>query len=101
MLAAPTKFSAMFEVERTKSLEAGKPFELECEVTDTTAQVCWYKDGVQLFSQNGWDTHSVGTLRRLIVPSAELFHSGLYTCETSDDTIQFTVDIKGDFFGCV
>ncbi|XP_071341034.1 obscurin isoform X3 [Trachinotus anak] len=92
--AIPVTYSTIFDVERTKSLEAGKALELECEVADSTVPVCWYKDGVRLFPQNGWDIQSNGTLRRLIIPSAELLHSGLYSCETSDDTIHFTVDIK-------
>ncbi|KAM7380834.1 hypothetical protein PAMP_004106 [Pampus punctatissimus] len=94
MLAIPVTYSTIFDVERTKSLEAGKPLELEYEVADSTVPVCWYKDGVKLFPQNGWDIQNNGTLRRLIIPSAEVLHSGLYSCETSDDTIHFTVDIK-------
>uniref|UniRef100_A0A4W6CYB1 Obscurin-like protein 1 n=1 Tax=Lates calcarifer TaxID=8187 RepID=A0A4W6CYB1_LATCA len=90
MLAIPVTYSTIFDVERTKSLEAGKALELECEVADSTVPVCWYKDGVRLFPQNGWDIQSNGTMRRLIIPSAELLHSGLYSCETSDDTIHFT-----------
>uniref|UniRef100_A0A3B4ZIB3 Obscurin-like protein 1 n=1 Tax=Stegastes partitus TaxID=144197 RepID=A0A3B4ZIB3_9TELE len=78
----------------TKSLEVGKPLELECEVADSTVPVCWYKDGKKLNLQSGWDVQSNGTSRRLIIPSAGLLHSGLYSCETSDDTVHFTVDIK-------
>ncbi len=89
--------SPVFDVERTKLLEVGKPLELECEIADSTVPVCWYKDGVKLDPQNGWGIQSIGTLRRLIIPSTELLHSGLYSCETSDDTFHFTVDIKGDF----
>ncbi|XP_035532988.1 obscurin-like protein 1 isoform X18 [Morone saxatilis] len=92
--AIPVTYSTIFDVERTKSLEAGKLLELECEVADSTVPVYWYKDGVKLFPQNGWDIQSNGTLRRLIIPSAEVLHSGLYSCETSDDTMHFTVDIK-------
>ncbi|XP_041663263.1 obscurin-like protein 1 isoform X12 [Cheilinus undulatus] len=92
--ALPVVYSTSYDVERTKSLEAGKLLELKCEVADPNVPVCWYKDGVQLFPQNGWDIQSNGTLRRLIIPSTELLHSGLYTCETSDDNIHFTVDIK-------
>ncbi|XP_067459168.1 obscurin isoform X7 [Thunnus thynnus] len=92
--AIPVTYSTIFDVERTKSLEAGKPLELECEVADSTVPVCWYKDGVKLLPQNGWIIQNNGTLRRLIIPSAEFLHSGLYSCETSDDTIHFTVDIK-------
>lgn len=96
LLAIPVTYSAIFDFERRKSLEVGNPLELECEVADSTVPVYWYKDGVKLFPQNGWDVQSNGTLRKLIIPSAELLHSGLYSCETSDDTIHFTVDIKGD-----
>uniref|UniRef100_A0A3Q1FD51 Obscurin-like protein 1 n=1 Tax=Acanthochromis polyacanthus TaxID=80966 RepID=A0A3Q1FD51_9TELE len=90
----PVTNSTIFDVERTKSLEVGKPLELECEVADATVPVCWYKDGKKLNLQSGWDVQSNGTSRRLIVPSAGLLHSGLYSCETSDDTIHFTVDIE-------
>ncbi|XP_033473862.2 obscurin isoform X11 [Epinephelus lanceolatus] len=92
--AIPVTYSPIFDVERTKSLEAGKLLELECEVADSTVPVCWYKDGVKLSSQNDWDIQSKGTVRRLIIPSAELLHSGLYSCETSDDTFHFPVDVK-------
>ena len=91
------KFSTSFDVEQTKAFEVGAAFELECEVTEPTAEVCWYKDGHQLCPQNGWDINSDSSFRRLTVQSAELFHAGRYSCETSDDTIQFTVDVKGDF----
>ncbi|XP_071196238.1 obscurin-like protein 1 isoform X4 [Salvelinus alpinus] len=92
--AVPVTFSAIFDVEKTKSVEAGCLFQLQCEVTDPTAQVYWCKDGEKLLPQTGMDIQSNGTMRRLIVQSAEVFHSGLYNCETSDDTLQFTVDIK-------
>ncbi|XP_036814458.1 obscurin isoform X3 [Oncorhynchus mykiss] len=92
--AVPVTFSAIFDVEKTKSVEAGCPFQLQCEVTDPTAQVYWCKDGEKLLPQTGMDIQSNGTMRKLIVQSAGVFHSGLYNCETSDDTLQFTVDIK-------
>ncbi|KAM6955928.1 obscurin isoform 6-T6 [Lycodopsis pacificus] len=92
--AIPVTCSTVFDAERTKSLEEGKPLELECEVADSTAPVCWYKDDVKLSPTKDWDIQSNGTLRRLNSPAPELLHSGLYSCETSDDTIHFTVDIK-------
>ncbi|XP_028446805.1 obscurin isoform X12 [Perca flavescens] len=92
--AIPVTYSTIFDVERTKSLEAGKLLELKCEVADSTVPVCWYKDAVKLCPQNDWDIQSNGTLKRLIIPSAEVLPSGLYSCETSDDTIHFTVDTE-------
>lgn len=84
------------EVEGTKSVEVGKHLQLDCEVADSSMLVCWYKDGIKLLPQNGWEMQSNGTLRRLVIPSAEILHSGLYSCESSDGTINFMVDIKGD-----
>ncbi|KAM4558644.1 obscurin isoform 5-T5 [Odontesthes bonariensis] len=92
--ALPVTYSTIFDAERAKSLEVGKPLKLEANVTDSTVPVCWYKDGKKLCPQRGWDIQSNGTSRTLIIPSAELLHSGLYSCETADDTFHFTVDIK-------
>uniref|UniRef100_A0A3Q3KS82 Obscurin-like protein 1 n=1 Tax=Monopterus albus TaxID=43700 RepID=A0A3Q3KS82_MONAL len=85
----PELNSTIFDDERTKS-----PLELECEVADSPVPVCWHKDGVKLSPQNSWDIQSNEALRRLIIPSTELVHSELYSCESSDDTVNFTVDIK-------
>ncbi|KAM8855612.1 obscurin isoform 4-T4 [Spinachia spinachia] len=92
--AIPVTYSTIFDVERTKSLEEGQPLELDCEVASCTELVSCHKDGVKLSPHNDWDVQSNGTLRRRIVPADELLHSGLYSCETSDDTIHFTMDIK-------
>uniref|UniRef100_A0A672IC11 Obscurin-like protein 1 n=1 Tax=Salarias fasciatus TaxID=181472 RepID=A0A672IC11_SALFA len=67
---------------------------LQKNTIPVTVPVCWYKDGKKLLLQSGWDTQSNATSRKLIIPAAELLHSGLYSCETSDDTVHFTVDIK-------
>lgn len=91
------KFSALPETERTKSIEAGYPITLQCVVSDPNAQVCWYKGGIQLNSNSGLEIHSDGNTRTLVVQSAELSHSGVYSCTTEDDTMEFQVEIKGDF----
>lgn len=85
-----------FECERTKSVQMGKSLEPDCEVADSSVPVCWHKDDVKLLPQHRWNIQSNGTVRRLIIPTAELLHAGLNSCESSDDTIHFTVDIKGD-----
>lgn len=85
-----------FDFEGTGSVQMGKPLELDCMVADSSVPACWYKDGVKLLPQQGWDIQSNDTLRRLIIPTAELLHAGLYSCESSDDTTHFTTDTKGD-----
>ncbi|MBN3323328.1 OBSCN protein, partial [Atractosteus spatula] len=93
--APPVRFTALPESERNKSTEAGCPIVLHCEVSDPTAQVCWYKDGTKLLPQSGIDIQSEGTTRRMIIQSAELAHSGVYSCDAVDDVIKFTVKVKG------
>ncbi|XP_067113951.1 obscurin-like protein 1 isoform X2 [Osmerus mordax] len=95
--APPVRFSAAPEPERTKSVPAGGPLVLQCELSDPTAQVHWYKDGTKLLPQRGVDLRSDGLTRTLVVQSAEISHSGIYECLTADDTVTFKVDIKGPF----
>ncbi|KAM6935050.1 obscurin-like protein 1 isoform 7-T7 [Xenentodon cancila] len=92
--APPMKFSAIPEDMRTKLIEAGCPIILQCVVSDPEAQVCWYKDEMELISNSGLEIHSVGNTRTLVIQSAEPYHSGLYRCTTQDDTIEFQVEIK-------
>ncbi|XP_062312298.1 obscurin-like protein 1 isoform X10 [Osmerus eperlanus] len=92
--APPVRFSAAPEAERTKSIPAGGPLVLQCELSDPTAQVHWYKDGTKLLPQSGVDLRSDGLTRTLVVQSAELFHAGSYSCKTKGDAIQFNVDVK-------
>ncbi|XP_047670560.1 obscurin isoform X2 [Tachysurus fulvidraco] len=92
--AVPVWFSTVPEVEKNKCIEAGSCFELRCEVSDPTAVVHWYKDETEILTDTGWDIQAEGTLRMLVVQSAEPSHSGLYSCNMVDDSVQFTVDIK-------
>lgn len=75
---------------------SGCPIALQCELSDPTGRVRWYKDGTELLSKKGLDIQSQGTLRSLAVPAAEQAHSGVYRCESKDDDIQFAVEVKGD-----
>nr|XP_019945263.1 PREDICTED: obscurin-like protein 1 [Paralichthys olivaceus] len=92
--APPVRFSAIPDAERTKTIQTGCPIVLQCELSDPSAQVYWYKDGSKLHPQNGVDIQNDGLGRTLIVHSAEFFHSGLYCCKTKGDAITFSVDIK-------
>lgn len=59
--------------------------------------VSWFKDGNQVHPLAGLDILSEGTFRTLIIQSAELSHSGAYSCQSEDDRIAFKVDVAGDF----
>ncbi|XP_034740739.1 obscurin-like protein 1 isoform X8 [Etheostoma cragini] len=91
--ASPVRFSALPVVARNKFVEAGYPIKLQCEVSEPTAQVYWHKDGEQLFPKSEWEIQTKEKLRALVIPSAEVRHSGLYSCEAADDRIEFKVDV--------
>ncbi len=97
VIAHPGRFSELPEIARNKFIEAGYPIILQCEISDPTAQVSWLKDGVELLQDSGLDIQSEGTMRRMIIQSAELKNSGVYSCEAVDDRIAFRVDVAGDF----
>ncbi|XP_077947315.1 obscurin-like protein 1 isoform X20 [Gasterosteus aculeatus] len=88
------KFSALSEGDQKKTVMAGFPIVLQCELSDPTGQVSWYKDGTKLPPKNGVDIQSEGNVRSLVVPTAEPAHSGVYRCESKDDDIQFAVEVK-------
>lgn len=90
------KFSAIADADHKKTVMAGCPIALQCELSDPTGQVNWYKDGTKLLPQSGVDIQSEGNLRSLVVPSAQQVHTGVYRCESKDDDIQFAVEVKGD-----
>ncbi|XP_062390118.1 obscurin-like protein 1 isoform X2 [Sardina pilchardus] len=92
--AKPVRFAAVSEDEKSKCVEAGCPFQLQCELSDPSGTVCWYKDGKELLPEMGLDAQADGTMRRLAVLSAEMCHAGQYSCKTSDDSVHFTVEIK-------
>ncbi|KAK0135676.1 Obscurin-like protein 1 [Merluccius polli] len=93
--ATPVKFSNVPQDERTKVQEVGEPVTLECDVTNPYAQVFWYRDEEQIFNQPGIDLLEAGHRRTLVIQSAELSHSGVYTCQTTDDVATFSVEVKG------
>uniref|UniRef100_A0AAX7TCK0 Obscurin like cytoskeletal adaptor 1b n=1 Tax=Astatotilapia calliptera TaxID=8154 RepID=A0AAX7TCK0_ASTCA len=85
-----------FKVARNKFVEAGCPIKLQCEVSEPTAQVYWNKDGEQLLPESEYEIQAKETLRALVIQSAEVRHSGMYSCEAADDHIEFKVDVAGD-----
>lgn len=94
--APPVRITTLCEAERNKSVEVGEPIELRCELSDPNAHVTWYKDGIKLHEGSGQDMLAEGSIRILAFRSAMLSHAGVYSCKTTDDEMQFHVDVKGD-----
>ncbi|XP_062258672.1 obscurin-like protein 1 isoform X8 [Platichthys flesus] len=92
--ALPVTITRLCEAERNKSVEAGEPIVLQCEVSDPNAQVAWCKDGMNLRDAAGQDMVAEGSIRTLAVRSAMPSHAGIYICKTTDDAVQFHVDVK-------
>lgn len=83
--------------EKYKMIAMGCPIILQCEVSDPVAQVSWFKDEVELFCKTGLDMKRDGSLRKLMIHSAKVSDSGLYSCSLADDVVTFHVDVEGDF----
>lgn len=84
------------EAKRNKLVEVGKPIALQCEISDPKADVTWYKDELKLHEAAGPHMLAEGSMRSLTFQSALLSHAGIYSCKTTDDEVQFHVDVKGD-----
>ncbi|XP_078118989.1 obscurin-like protein 1 [Sander vitreus] len=88
------KFSPMSEMDRNKFVEIGNPIVLYCELSDPAAPVHWYKNGMELQTMEGLHIQSEGTMRRIVIQSAEFSHSGVYCCDAIDDVIRFNVEVE-------
>ncbi|XP_023278852.1 obscurin-like protein 1 isoform X2 [Seriola lalandi dorsalis] len=88
------KFSSLSEMDRNKFVEIGNPIVLYCELSDPAAPVHWYKNGVELQTMEGLHIQSEGTMRRIVIQSAEFSHSGVYCCDAIDDVIRFNVEVE-------
>ncbi|XP_068427905.1 obscurin-like protein 1 [Clinocottus analis] len=88
------KFSPMSEMDRNKFVEIGNPIVLYCELSDPAAPVHWYKNGVEIETLEGLHIQSEGTMRRIVIQSAEFSHSGVYCCDAIDDVIRFNVEVE-------
>lgn len=88
-------------MDRNKFVEIGNPIVLYCELSDPAAPVHWYKNGVGLQTMEGLHIQSEGTMRRIVIQSAEFSHSGVYCCDAIDDVIRFNVEVEGECNKCV
>uniref|UniRef100_A0A672M0W4 Obscurin-like protein 1 n=1 Tax=Sinocyclocheilus grahami TaxID=75366 RepID=A0A672M0W4_SINGR len=86
------KFTPLSEMDRNKFVEVGNPIVLYCELSDPEAPVRWYKNGVELQTMEGLHIQSEGTMRRIVIQSADFSHSGVYSCDAIDDVIRFNVE---------
>lgn len=64
-------------------------------MTTESANVKWFRDGVEIKEGNKYEIKIDGLSRTLIIKSSEAKDSGAYSCQTADDKLEFKVQVKG------
>ncbi|NXT90810.1 OBSL1 protein, partial [Anhinga rufa] len=75
------------------TVSPGETVMLGCELSCADAPVCWAKDGIRLEAGGSLVLEEEGAHRRLLIPAAQAEHSGKYTCDATNDTVTFTVQV--------
>uniref|UniRef100_U3JNX6 Obscurin like cytoskeletal adaptor 1 n=1 Tax=Ficedula albicollis TaxID=59894 RepID=U3JNX6_FICAL len=75
------------------TVSPGETVTLCCELSRADAPVCWAKEGVRLEAGGSLVLEEEGVHRRLLIPAAQAEHSGKYTCDTTNDTVTFTIQV--------
>lgn len=57
-----------------------------------------YRDGFEIQRSENITLQAEGTMRRLIIRSADTSDAGIYTCQTGNNSIEFSVNIRGTAF---
>ncbi|CAI5638349.1 unnamed protein product [Oreochromis niloticus] len=90
----PVEFSPVAEDELHKSSMELDPVVLVCHVSRDDAEVVWYKDGCEIKPSDNITLQAEGTMRRLIIRSAETSDAGSYTCQAGSSSMEFTVNVR-------
>ncbi|XP_015254424.1 PREDICTED: obscurin isoform X4 [Cyprinodon variegatus] len=78
----------------TVIIEANENIVLRTELTTEAGSVKWLRDGVELKESSKYEIRKDGLSRTLIVKSAETKDCGTYSCQTSNDKVEFKVQVK-------
>ncbi|XP_040888100.1 obscurin-like protein 1a isoform X2 [Toxotes jaculatrix] len=90
----PVEFSPVPEEDLHKSSMELDPVVLLCHVSREDAEVIWYKDGCEIRPSDNITLQAEGTVRRLIIRSAETSDAGSYTCQAGNNSMEFTVNVR-------
>ncbi|XP_031147521.1 obscurin-like protein 1a [Sander lucioperca] len=88
------EFSPVPEEELHKSSMELDPVVLLCHVSTDDAEVVWYKDGCEIRPTDNITLQAEGTMRRLIIRSAETSDAGSYTCQAGNNSVEFSVNVR-------
>ncbi|XP_060923370.1 obscurin-like protein 1a [Limanda limanda] len=90
----PVQFGPVPQEELHKSSMELDPVVLLCHVSREDADVKWYKDGHEIVPGDNITLQIEGTVRRLIIRSADTSDAGRYTCQAGDNSMEFTVNVR-------
>ncbi|XP_057712682.1 obscurin [Corythoichthys intestinalis] len=95
MADVPAKFQKKI-IKDTYIVHASEHIVLTSELTteSISGSVRWFKDGVELKEGSKYQMKKDGVSRTLIVTSTESKDSGVYSCQTTDDKVEFKVHVK-------
>ncbi|XP_060776992.1 obscurin isoform X3 [Neoarius graeffei] len=97
LTAAPVEAQATFVNKATYQKEvnvsASQKATLSCEVSDSKAEVKWYKEGKQLLSSKTVHVETKGKIRQLVLDCVEKKDAGEYTCEIGNEKLAFKVQV--------
>lgn len=82
-------------VKDTCVVQASENIVLTTELTTESGSVKWFRDGVEVKESSKYEMKKDGRSRTLIVKSTEAKDSGIYSCQTADDKLEFKVQVKG------
>ncbi|XP_041100613.1 obscurin isoform X14 [Polyodon spathula] len=86
-------FATKAPVQKEVKVLPSEKATLSCEVSQTQAEVKWYKDGKLLSSSKKTKVESDGKTRRLVVESVEKKDAGEYTCEAAGEKMAFKIQV--------
>ncbi|XP_061652381.1 obscurin isoform X7 [Phyllopteryx taeniolatus] len=96
MADVPAKFQEKL-IKDACIIQASEHIVLTSELTaESSCSVRWFKDGVELKEGGRYQIKKDSLTRTLVVTSAESKDSGVYSCQTADDKLEFDVQVKGE-----
>ncbi|XP_047188261.1 obscurin isoform X18 [Scophthalmus maximus] len=90
---APAGFSNKESVQKEVKATVSQKATLSCEVSDSKAEVKWYKDGKLLTSSRAVHMESKGKSRELVIEKMEKKDAGEYTCEAGTEKLAFKLQM--------
>lgn len=75
--------------------EASENIVLATELTAQSGSVRWFRDEVELKEGGKYEMKRDGLSRTLTVKCSDAKDSGTYSCQTSDDKVEFKVQVQG------